>query len=305
MGKTSAKTRERRMAAERERLRRAVAELSGEAGFRRWLEVRAGMHSYSLHNTILIAMQRPDATEVAGYRAWQRLGRQVRKGERAIRILAPRRVKVAEERASEQGDGEEGYRLAGFIGVSVFDVSQTDGEPLGEPPRPAPVTGDSHAELIGPLEAFAAGRGYRVLRERLPEGMGGYCDEGGKRIAIDGSLAPNGQVRTLLHELAHTYGIDYRRYERGVAEAIVEAASAIACRSLGLDTDLASVPYIAGWAKGDGEVIEEQAEAIDRIARELTDAAGTGESLRPPSLKGSSQRSQPTVTECIESRTSG
>jgi antirestriction protein ArdC len=258
-------TARKRRADERERLRRAVAELSSEAGFRRWLEVRAAMHDYSLHNTILIAMQRPDATCVAGYRKWQRLGRQVRRGERAIRILAPRRVRVAEDEG-----GEDEYRLAGFIGVSVFDVSQTEGEPLGEPPRAAPVTGDSHADLIPPLEAFAGRRGYRVARERLPEGMGGWCDLDAGRIALSESLSPNGEVRTLIHELAHTYWIDYRRYDRGVAEAICETATAIACRSLGLDTDLASVPYIAGWAEG--EVIEEQAGVIDRIAREVTDA---------------------------------
>jgi antirestriction protein ArdC len=264
------RARERRVA-ERERLRRAVAELSSGAGFRRWLEVRAAMHEYSLHNTILIAMQRPDATCVAGYRKWQSLGRQVRRGERAIRILAPRRVKVVDEES-----GEEGQRVAGFIGVSVFDVSQTEGEPLGEPPRPAPIDGDSRADLIEPLEAFARRRGYGVVRERLPEGMGGWCDLDAARIALSESLSPNGEVRTLIHELAHTYWIDYRRYERGVAEAIVEAATAISCRSLGLDTDLASVPYIAGWADGNAEVISEQAEMIDRIARELTEAAENG-----------------------------
>jgi antirestriction protein ArdC len=261
-------TGECREAEQREQLRRAVAELSGEAGFRRWLEVRAAMHDYSFSNTILVAMQRPDATCVAGYRRWQRLGRQVRRGERAIRILAPRRVKVVDEET-----GEEARRLAGFVGVSVFDVSQTEGEPLGEPPRLAPVSGDSHAELIAPLEEFARERGYEVVRERLPEGMGGYCDEARRRIALSESLSPNGRVRTLLHELAHTYGITYERYERGVAEAIVEAATAITCRSLGLNTEFASVPYIAGWAEGEAEVITEQAEAIDRIARELTDAA--------------------------------
>jgi antirestriction protein ArdC len=245
--------------------------------------VRAAMHEYSLHNTILIAMQRPDATQVAGYRKWQRLGRQVRRGERAIRILAPRRIKVADQ----EGSGEESYRLAGFIGVSVFDVSQTEGEPLGDSPRPAPIEGDSHAGLIGPLEAFARERGYEVVRKRLPERMGGYCDEGARRIAVSEALSGNGQVRTLLHELAHTYGIDYRHYERGVAEAICEAATAIACRSLGLDTDLASVPYIAGWAEGDAEVISEQAAAIDRIARELGEAAsGRGGENRSPGPQG-------------------
>ena len=265
------RARERR-AAERERLRRAVAELSSEAGFRRWLEVRAAMHDYSLHNTILIAMQRPDATCVAGYRKWQSLGRQVRQGERAIRILAPRRVKVVDEES-----GEKAQRLAGFIGVSVFDVSQTEGEPLGEPPRPAPVEGDSHAHLIEPVEAFARSRGYAVVRQRLPEGMGGWCDLDAGRIALSESLSANGEVRTLIHELAHTYWIDYHHYERGVAEAICEAATAIACRALGLDTDLASVPYIAGWAEGDAAVIEEQAELIDRLARELTEAVKVGD----------------------------
>lgn len=259
-----------RQAEDRERLQEAVAELSSEAGFRRWLEVRSAMHDYSFNNLLLIALQRPDATRVAGYGAWQKLGRQVRKGERGIHILAPRVVKVADP---EDPEAEKVRRCVGFIGVSVFDVSQTDGEDLGSPPKSAPIEGDSHAALIPELVAAAGEIGYTVkLDEDLPDKLGGYCDSTGKVIAVAAGTAPNATVRVLLHEIAHAHGVGYAEYGRGVAEVIVEAAAAIAAKTVGLEIDLTSVPYIAGWALGEPDKISEQAEAIDSIARKLTDA---------------------------------
>src|SRR2546423_1520723 len=106
----------------RELIESAARELLSSEGWRRYAEVRATFHRYSIGNCMLIAMQRPDATRVAGFRKWQELGRQVRKGERSIRILAPHTVKSTDDQT-----GEETQRIY-FRPVSVFDPPHTDGE---------------------------------------------------------------------------------------------------------------------------------------------------------------------------------
>src|SRR4029077_14040076 len=109
----------------RERLAEAVERMADSETFAAWLRARATFHDYSFGNVCLIVSQRPDATQVAGYKTWQKFGRQVRKGERGIRILPPCAVK----RENELGDE---VRSLFFRTVSVFDVAQTDGEPLPE-----------------------------------------------------------------------------------------------------------------------------------------------------------------------------
>jgi DNA primase len=96
----------------RERLEQAVAALARSQGWRAWIRTRAAFRRYSLHNTILIAMQRPDATRVAGYRAWQKLGRQVRRGEKGIAILAPMVRKEKDDDGNETGELRTFFRSA-------------------------------------------------------------------------------------------------------------------------------------------------------------------------------------------------
>src|SRR5229473_6579884 len=103
----------------RERLAEAVERMADSETFAAWLRARATFHDYSFGNICLIVSQRPDATQVAGYKAWQKLGRQVRKGEHGIRILAPCRVKVAETDGT--GGERDAYRVVGFRAVAVFD----------------------------------------------------------------------------------------------------------------------------------------------------------------------------------------
>ncbi len=218
---------------------------------------------------MLIAMQAPDATRVAGFRAWQQLGRQVRKGERSIKIFAPMSVK---ERDS---DGQEtGERVVFFRSVPVFDIAQTDGEAIPQPPC-EPITGDSHAPLLDPLTAHARSLGFRVEHEAV-EHAGGYCDTTARRIVISSDLgSANAEVRVLLHELAHAHGVSYQDYGRDDAEVIVETATVIVCGALGLDTTGASIPYIAEWGeRGDLQAIRRHAETVDQIARELERACG-------------------------------
>jgi len=231
-----------------DQLRQATSALITSEGWQRWLHTRSRFHRYSLRNTLLIAFQCPHATHVAGFRRWLELGRCVRKGEKAIRIFAPIRYRRRDNDADN--DENRGEQLVGFKLAAVFDVSQT--EPLpGIDPRPLdppsqPVTGDSHAALLAPLEAHAASLGYTVAYEPL-DGRAGYCSTRQAHIVIDTALPANGKVTTLVHELAHAHGIDYQRFSRAEAELIVESVAYIVCAGAGLDTSSESIPYLAGW----------------------------------------------------------
>jgi antirestriction protein ArdC len=238
-------------------------EMLSSEGWRRFAETRAAFHRYSFGNCALIAYQRPDATQVAGFKSWQALGRQVRKGERSIRILAPMSVKERDEQGNETDE-----RLTFFRAVPVFDISQTDGDPLPEAPR-EPITGDSHAGYVERLEQFARSLGYTVEREVL-ESAGGYCDAKRHRIVVSSNVdSANAHVRVLVHELAHALGVGYAEYGREVAEVIVETATVIVCGSVGLDTSGESIPYITGWAEQDLDAIRRHAAKVDEIARAL------------------------------------
>jgi antirestriction protein ArdC len=254
---------------QREQVEHAVRELLTSDGWRRWAETRATFHKYSFGNCLLIAQQASQATQVAGFRAWQSLGRQVRKGERSIMIMAPMSVKERDQTGEETGE-----RVTFFRAVPVFDIAQTDGEPLPEAPR-EPITGDSHAEYLPKLKDYAHTLGVAVYEYGPTSAAQGFYDEKGKRIVISTELAPNGKVRTLIHELAHAHGVTYKDYSRGEAEVIVETAAVIVCGSLGLDTSGESIPYIASWGEdGDLDAIRKHAQTVDEIARKLEQACG-------------------------------
>jgi antirestriction protein ArdC len=265
-----AEYRQQKRSEQREQVERAVRELLTSDGWRRWAETRATFHRYSFGNCLLIAQQAPQATRVAGFKAWQALGRQVRKGERSIRIMAPMSVKERDEAGQETGE-----RVTFFRAVPVFDIAQTDGEPLPEVPR-EPITGDSHERFLEPLTAHARSLGFTVEREPLEHGHGGYCDAKRQRIVVSSSLAAaNARVRVLVHELAHAHGVSYTDYSREQAEVIVETAAVIVCGSIGLDTSGESIPYIAEWGEsGDVDAIKQHAETVDTIARAIEQACG-------------------------------
>jgi len=170
--------REQRRHAQRRELEQALSELLTSDGWKRWLRTRATLHGYSTRNTLLIAHQAwargISPTHVAGFRAWLKLGRAVRKGERGLSIWAPMRVKARDQNGEETDEKRTVFRIA-----KVFDVSQTEAlpdtvpAPLGPPPSAA-IEGNSHAHLLAPLEALADGLGYSVVwTPELPGGAKG------------------------------------------------------------------------------------------------------------------------------------
>ena len=272
---TEAERAERREA-DRKRAQEAVEALRSSEGWQRWLGARRHFHSYSFGNQLLIAQQCPGATAVAGFKAWLRLGYCVRRGERAIRIWVPMRVR---DRDAEDPDAKRTiFRLG-----PVFDRSQV--EPLPPPAEPAPlepptvaVEGDSHRELLAPLGELARELGVSVEVCKTPGASHGFFSPTQRRIAVSAALSGNAQVATLIHELAHALTALEREDEDpelsyAAEELVVESVAFTVSGSIGLDTIGESVPYLASWAQSAPlETIEATAKLIDRLARRIEDA---------------------------------
>ena len=261
---------------DRERLQLAARELLNSDGWARWVKTRATFHDYSAGNCMLLAAQAHERgiarTHVAGFRTWLKLGRSVRKGETALRILAPVTVKERDTLSGEESDERRVFFKTAF----VFDISQTDVLPGTEPvalePPHQPLTGDSHAHLLAPLRRFAESLGYSVSFEVIEGSAGGWCDAKAKRIAVDAGVPANAQLRTLIHECAHALGIDYQQYSRAQAEVMVDTVTLVAASAVGLAVDGETVPYVSGWGEhGALEAVAEFAETIDHVARRIED----------------------------------
>lgn len=275
-----------RRAAERKLMAVAIEQLRSSDGWQRWLLVRRHFHSYSFHNQLLIAFQRPGATRVAGFRRWLDLGYAVRKGERGLSIWAPcppSKKKLREWR--EAGASPEEEPPTYFRMVKVFDRSQVEplpdfpGGPLDLDPPVEPIAGDTLAPLFDPLARFATSIDCHVVVEEIPGQANGYMQPATGKIGIEEAgpeFSPNAQVATEVHELAHALVRRDRREDDpeltyGREEVVVECVAYTVCAALGLDTSGWSVPYAASW--GEGDEIERYAGLIDRLATRLEDIA--------------------------------
>lgn len=210
------KTAEQAAAERRERAEQMQAQIAAQVqamaqstGWREWLDYLANFHSYSLRNILLIAAQRPDATQVAGFRKWQELGRQVRKGEKAIRIFGFSSKKVTE---TDPATGEESEtRIPRFPILSVFDIAQTDpidGTEDHTVTEPGDIVTHLHGEddtgIYDRVAAFITAQGWTITREQIPGTTNGYTRvDGTKQIVVDADLAPAQAAKTMIHETAH------------------------------------------------------------------------------------------------------
>lgn len=241
-----------------------------------FLTAMGRFHQYSLGNSLLIAMQRPGATRVAGYRAWQKLGRQVRQGERGIAILAPmartrqRKKKASDEETEFRVDARAGHdrMVLGFRGATVFDIAQTDGRPL---PDFAHVRGDPHVYMER-LQRFVESRGIRIeYSNNMGAADGLSC---GGTIKLRPGLPPAEQFSVLTHELAHEKlhrDDQSREVSRSVRETEAEAVAFVVCQAIGLDTNTAARDYIQLY-QGDRKLLMASLEAIRQTAVEITGA---------------------------------
>jgi DNA primase len=244
----------------------------------RHAQVAARFHKYSFHNQLLIYTQRPDATYVAGYRAWRRLGRQVRKGEKGIAILAPcvYRTRVSDE----DGEERELKALRGFRVAHVFDIAQTDGEPIEDLDaiRPRLLDGDAPEGIWDALVALAEEAGFAVVRDRRCN-ENGYCDLTRKVIGVRPDVTPAQGLKTLVHELAHAllHG-DGAARSRELEEVEVESVAYVVCGALGLDTGDYSFAYVARWSNGVAEVVKDTAGRVVGCAQRILASLEAGAS---------------------------
>ncbi len=257
-----------------DRLTAAVEGLASGEEWRRMLEVAARFHDYSPSNVLLILAQAPWATRVAGYRKWQELNRQVRKGEKGIAVLAPCRYRVKPADADVE-DADRGEAVRGFRVVHLFDVSQTDGEPL--PCLSAPLLeGDAPATLWDRLAEQVAGAGFQLERGDCG-GANGRTDFGARQVGVRADVEGAQAAKTLAHELGHVLlhgGAEYGRGCRGRAEVEAESVAYLVCAGAGMATDAYSFPYVTMWSGGEPEVVRETAGRVVTAARAVL--AGLG-----------------------------
>lgn len=261
-----------------------VETLATSEGWKAYLTMATRFHSYSFGNLMLIMAQYPEATQVAGFRKWQSLGRQVRKGEKSIKILGfaqrePRKEEI------ESGKYKEGQKVTYFPPVSVFDISQTDvvdeekWTTVGGTGKPAMASleGEDEEGMGAALTAFLTGFGWEVREEDLKGGLEGYADPQKKVVAFRTGTAPAEKASTLAHEAAHVVDkhtedmAEYRQH-RGRMEAIAESTAYVIGAHFGIDTSSYSVGYVATWTKGDLELLRDTAEAVLRTSKTILSA---------------------------------
>jgi len=252
--------------------------------YKRCLETFSKFHNYSLNNCLLIAMQKPNATRVAGFNAWQKdFKRQVQKGEKGIKIIAPAPFKAKKEvdKLDAKGkpvmgaDGkpvkeEKEITIPAFTVATVFDVSQTDGEPL--PTLATELTGsvEQYKEFFAAVEKTSP---VPVDFEKIPTGAKGYFHFAEKRIAIQEGMSELQNVKTLIHEIAHAriHDIDKdtplnERPDSRTREVEAESIAYTVCQHYGLDTSDYSFGYIAGWSGG--KELDVLKSSLDTIRKE-------------------------------------
>ncbi|HVB56926.1 MAG TPA: ArdC-like ssDNA-binding domain-containing protein [Candidatus Acidoferrales bacterium] len=247
---------------------KAIEQLSQalEAGhsetLRKYLAAMARFHRYSLHNIMLIASQRPDASHVAGFQTWKQLGRFVKKGAKGILILAP----VLQRKDAEASDREEGTErpVVHFRAVYVFDVTDTDGKSL---PELANAEGDpsGHTER---LKEFIASRGIQLEYSDAIYPAQGQCSPG--KIALLPGQSAAEEFATLAHETGHSLlHQNGRRTEttKRVRETEAEAVAFVVCEAIGL-TASNSANYIQLYS-GDKETLAGSLEHVQRASAEI------------------------------------
>jgi len=235
---------------------------------RAYLATLARFHRYSVGNVLLIVLQRPNATRVAGVRAWNRLGRHVRQGEKGIRIMAPI---VWRKKKGDMPDGKEGddaEELVRFRSVCVFDVAQTDGQPL---PEFAEARGEPGG-FTGRLVEFAAEQGIEV---EFSDALGSaHGLSSGGRILVRKGLSPAEEFSVLAHELAHELlhkAEEAKPSSRTVRETEAEAVAFVVCQAIGLEATNAAADYILLY-QGSKETLLESLQRIRQAAVEIIGA---------------------------------
>ena len=256
-----------------DRLEQGITELFESERYKEYLRVMSKFHNYSFNNTLLIAMQKPDASLVAGFSAWKNnFGRNVMKGQKGIKIIAPSPYKVKQEmkkidpHTQQPIIGKDGkpvteekeITIPAYKVVSVFDVSQTEGKELPDIAVDE-LTGDveRYRDFFATLEKTSP---VPIGFEQIPGSSHGYYHLEDKRIAIQEGMSELQTLKTAIHEIAHAklHDIDLNapeneqqpRATRRTREVEAESVAYTVCQHYGLDTSDYSFGYVAGWSSG-------------------------------------------------------
>ncbi len=283
------------LAQAQERLTAAVETLREGTGWKAWLDMASHLPSYSVNNQLLILMQNPDATMTAGFRKWESLGRTVLKGEKALRIFAPIIYNRKEPATPTAGatapppkearvvDGVEraGTRVLGFKAVPVFDISQTEGDPIPEPPNAVLLDGEAPQGLWVALTDQITTAGFTVERVASAATIGGANGRTtwrARTVEVRADVSEAQAVKTLAHELAHVLrhnpadGGDALFQCAGQKEVVAESVAYLVAAHSGLNTSEYTFPYVAGWsASAKSDVMTATAEEIRLTARSIID----------------------------------
>ena len=276
-----------------DKLEEGLKELFESEKYKTYLSTMSKFHNYSFNNTLLIAMQKPEATLVAGYKAWQKnFERHVNKGEKAIRILAPAPYKIKEERdkldpvTGEMMFDENGMpqkeqvevTIPAFRAVSVFDVSQTDGKPIPElEAQELLSTVEGYEDFVQALMNVAP---VPIGFEDIPGDSKGYFHTEEKRIAVQENMSESQTLKTMVHEVAHSmlHNKEINRddlmeapaKDRNTKEVEAESVAYTVCQHFGIDTSDYSFGYIAGWSSGkDMKELKSSLDIIRKTSSEL------------------------------------
>ena len=256
-----------------DRLEQGIAELFDSERYREYLKVMSKFHNYSFRNTVLIAMQKPDASLVAGFSAWKNnFERNVMKGQKGIKIIAPSPYKIKQEmqkidpHTQKPVIGKDGkpvteekeVTIPAYKVVSVFDVSQTEGKELPDIAVDE-LTGDvdRYKDFFAALEKTSP---VPIAFENIEGGSHGYYHLEDKRIAINEGMSELQTLKTAIHEIAHAklHDIDLNapkdeqqpHVDRRTREVEAESVAYTVCQHYGLDTSDYSFGYVAGWSSG-------------------------------------------------------
>ena len=282
-----------------DQLETGITELFNSERYAAYLSTMAKFHRYSFGNILLILLQCPGASQVAGYGDWKKnFGRQVKRGERGITILAPCPYRRREEVEETAPDGSTATTIqlvqrVGFRTVTVFDVSQTEGKPLSELVHK--LTGDV-ADYERMTEAICALSPYPINIEAFPGAAYGCCNFVEQRILVQPDMSQVQTIKTMIHEVSHAKlhapiedgdgETPPQRKRRFVREMEAESVAYVVCQHFGIDTADYSFGYVAGWSHGkDLSQLKASLELIRNTAAELIDGIDPPKELPPPTQK--------------------
>ena len=282
-----------------DQLETGITELFNSEQYAAYLSTMSKFHRYSFGNILLILLQCPGASQVAGYGDWKKnFGRQVKRGERGITILAPCPYRRREEVEETAPDGSTATTIqlvqrVGFRTVTVFDVSQTEGKPLSELVHK--LTGDV-ADYERMTEAICALSPYPINIEAFPGAAYGCCNFVEQRILVQPDMSQVQTIKTMIHEVSHAKlhapiedgdgETPPQRKRRFVREMEAESVAYVVCQHFGIDTADYSFGYVAGWSHGKNlSQLKASLELIRNTAAELIDGIDPPKELPPHTQK--------------------